>query len=326
MNKKIIAIAIAAAMAAPVAMADVKISGRVGMHLTTIDTDGAGDAELGLGDQGHGRLQLDASAGDAFARMAWDTRKSKSMTQRDQYLGYKFGNGMKAQFGRMGGAAKNIEKDPYIATFLQTRNTVAESVTDKKFGSSSFVDHLAQLSFKAGAAKIKVQYDIGSNSKDYNLGASSNEGHLAISATGKAGAINYWASYNNSFADGNNSSNTTSESNIKLGGAMKFGKVKVSLNYTSMDTDAAAAAAGTATDSILVMADMGLGNGLSANAAIATRSGDVAADDAQYLRLAVNKKLSKGVSAYAGYTSTDYDTASAKPDTSEVGVGMTVKF
>lgn len=326
MNKKIIAVAIAAAMAAPVAMADVKLSGRVGIHFTSLDTDGATDKEVGYNDQGHNRIQIDAKLGNAFARQAFDTRKSKSLAQRENYLGYKFGGGMAVQFGRMAGAAKNIEKDPYIATFLQTRNTLAESVTSKEYGSSSFVNSLAQFSMKAGSAKIKIQYDAASNSKNANRGASSNEGHTAIAVTGKAGAVNYWASYNNGTADGNNDSLTTSQSNIKVGAAMKFGAAKVSLNYTSMDKDGLTTSAGNSTDTVLLMADMGLGKGLSVNAAIATRSGDVTADDADFIRLAVSKKLNKGVTAYAGFVSKDYDASSSSSDTDEVGVGMTVKF
>ena len=321
MNKKIIAIAIAAAMTAPVAMADVKLSGRMAAHLTSLDTDGTADNVTGYGDQGHARIQLDAKAGDTFARMAWDARAGKNLGQREQYLGVKFGKGMSLAFNRMAGAAKNIEKDPYIATFLQTRKTIAESVTSNKYGSSSFVDHLAQFKMKAGAAKITVQYDLGDNSA-----SSSNEGHTAIAVTGKGGPVSYWASYNNGTADGNNKSLTTSQSNIKVGAAMKFGAAKVSLNYTSMDKDGLTTSAGNSTDSVLLMANMGFGKGLSGNVAVATRSGDVGADDATYTRLAIAKKLHKNATVYAGYTATDYDAASTSADTSEIGVGMTIKF
>ena len=117
MNKKIIAIAIAAAMAAPVAMADVKMSGRVNAQYGIVSVDGATTDPMGrLDDSGQGRFQIDAKSGDAYARWAIDTRYGRDnntagnygRTNRDSYVGYKFG-GVKVQYGRMGNAAKNLE-------------------------------------------------------------------------------------------------------------------------------------------------------------------------------------------------------------------------
>ena len=326
MNKKIIAIAIATAMAAPVAMADVKLSGRVGIDFTTKDTDGAANDVRDLKDNAASRFQFDGTSGNAYARIAYDARASKNLNQRDNYLGYKLGGGMSIQVGRMPTAAKNAEKDPYITTFLETRGSIANSYTKNIYGSNSFVDNLVQFAFKAGSAKVKVQYD----PTDYAPTAgtkTNNAGHIAVGVSGKSGPVAWHASYNNGSADGDNTAASYgSQSNIKLGGSMKFGTVKASLNYTSMDTDAATAAEGTATDSIFVDANMAMGKGLSANIGFGTRSGDVAADDADYIRLAVTKKLSKGAKVYGGYTSTDYDAASSSADTSEVGIGMIVKF
>ena len=323
MNKKLIAIAVASVMAAPVAMADIKISGRVGLDYTIASEDTVNNDARGLSDSGHTRLQFDGTAGNAYARIALDERLSRDQTsvgqvKRDNYLGYKWGS-TSLQAGRMGGVAKNIEKDPYIGTFLETRSSVANSYTGGGYGSSSFVDDVLQLAMKAGSATIKIQF----GPSEY---ANSNNGHIGASVAGKAGAVNYWASYNNGSADGNSTAvSYPSQSNIKAGGAMKFGKVKVSLNYTSMDTDGAAATADVATDSIFIDANMGFGNGLSGNVGYGTRSGNVAADDAEFIRLAVMKKINKGTSVYGGYTTTDYD-AAGDNDTDEFGVGMVVKF
>ena len=349
MNKKIIAIAIAAAMAAPVAMADVKMSGRVNAQYGIVSVDGAAtDPQGRLDDSGQGRFQIDATSGQAYARWAIDTRYGRDRndtnvtiaadgadadafndiassgksdfgrTNRDSYVGYKF-DGFSLQYGRMGGAGKNIEKDPYIATFLQIRNNQAtEAATSAKFGSSSFVDDVIQLSTKVGGAKVKVQLNIDDTSGSTS---SSNEGHVAASVVGKAGAVKYWASYNNGSADGaSGATPANDDSNIKVGAAMKFGKITGALNYTTADND------GVSNEVIVIMANMGMGNGLSGNAAIALASGDAGASaDATTFRLAVTKKLAKGVSAYAGYVSTDYDTA-GPADVSILGAGMTVKF
>ena len=323
MNKKLIAIAVASVMAAPVAMADMKISGMVAQDFTILDTDGAADDVRGISDSGFTRLQFDGTAGDAYARIALDERlgrdgagNSDDKTKRDSYVGYKFGGGTSVQVGRMAGVAKNLEKDPYIATFLEIRSSVASSYTHARFGSSSFIDAVAQLKMKAGAANVAVQFGPSENAND-------NNGHIGVAVNGKAGGINWFASYNNGQADGDSQPVlTASQSNIKVGGNMKFGTAKVSLMYTSMDTDVANAA----TDSIFVDGNFDLGNSLSANVGLGVRSGDVAANDAQFIRLAVKKNLSKGVSTWAGYTTTDYDDASTSADTSEMGVGMVVKF
>ena len=227
---------------------------------------------------------------------------------------------MSLQAGRMAGVAKNLEKDPFIVTFVETRSTVAISYTGGGYGSSSFIDNVVQLSMKAGAAKIKIQYD----ASEYG---STNDGHLGIGVSGKAGAVNYWASYNNGTADGNNSSLTTSQSNMKLGGAMKFGKVKVSLNYTSMDKDGSSTTfpVNDATDSISLGANMGFGNGLSGNVGFATRSGDVAADDATFIRVAIMKMLNKGTSMNTGYNTTDYD-VTGTASSYILGDGRVVRF
>ncbi|MCW8986451.1 MAG: porin [Gammaproteobacteria bacterium] len=323
MNKKLIAIAVASVMAAPVAMADVKISGRVGLDFTTLDTDGVANDVRDVTDNAATRIQFDGTVGNAYARIARDMRGGGEAA-RDQYYGYKLDNGMTVQLGRMATAGKNAEKDPYITSFLETRGTVANSATANKYSSNSFVDNLVQLSMKAGDAKIKIQYDPTEYS---GIGAANaNSGHIAVGVSGKAGGVNYHVSYNNGAADQDNTAASyNSQSNIKVGANMKFGMAKVALMYTSMDKGGATAA-NNATDSILVTADMDLGNGLSANVGLATRSGDVAADDAEFMRLAVMKKLNEGTSVYAGYTSTDYDAASANADTSELGVGMIVKF
>lgn len=317
MNKKLIAIAVASVMAAPVAMADIKISGRIAQDYTVKSQDGTALDSTGWSDSGHGRIQFDGTAGNAYARYAFDSRGSAGPgATRQNLIGYKFGNGMTLQAGRMETAGKNLEKDPYIATFLETRNTAANVATSSKYGSNGFVDNLLELSMKAGSAKIKIQYDASENAANSN-----NDGHLGASVAGKAGSVNYWASYNTGSADGDsNPANTTSPSNIKAGAAMKFGKVKVTLNYTSADTDLT----NGATDSIALGANMGFGNGLSGDITFASKGSDVTTAEAEFIRVAVMKKLNKQASIYGGFTSTDVNAPNS--DTDEFGVGMVVKF
>ena len=334
MNKKIIAIAIATAMAAPVAMADVKISGRVGGSLVSVSGDtlspavaadqlildalkasgfntgatavaeATGDTSTSFVEQGMNRLVFDGTSGNGYARVAFNTSFAKaSPTYRDQYVGYKAGFG-KVQFGRMAGAMKNLEKDPYIATFLQLRGTLAAA--GGKYGSNGFVDNLLQFSTKTNGIAFKVQYNPGAKTV-----AAKDEGHTALSVVGKAGGVSWWVGYNNA-----GGSEVTGDTNTKVGASMKFGSVKATLQLENNSY-----AGGTVEASrTLLMANMGLGNGLSVDAAFGMGGGDF--DGASTVRIAVNKKLNKGTSLFAGYTSTDYD----GPVISVLGAGMTVKF
>lgn len=327
MNKKIIAIAIASALAAPVAMADVKVSGRVGAHfasisdegvLNTADADDAklhgfnaveagdvvGEAATTLGDQGHTRLQFDATSGKAFARLAYDARLDKDLAPREAYLGYKFGAGS-VQVGRMAGALKNLEKDPYIATFLEVRGT--SGAGGGAYGSNSFVDHLVQYSTKISGLAVKVQYDAGDNAS-----VTDNEGHMAVSVMGKAGGVKWWAGMNTADDDEQNNDS----GNVKVGASMKFGAVKGTVQFEDTTINA------SDLTRILIMADMGLGQGASVNAALGNLTSDDIGDST-WVRLAYAKKLNKGTTVYAGYTSSDFD---GDISYSIIGAGMTIKF
>jgi hypothetical protein len=56
MNKKIIAIAIASAMAAPVAMADIMVSGRMAGELVSSESDGTNPTPTIMKDTGMARI------------------------------------------------------------------------------------------------------------------------------------------------------------------------------------------------------------------------------------------------------------------------------
>ena len=340
MNKKLIAIAVATVMAAPVAMADVKMSGRINQQFTQLSTDrvapAADTSVLDYSDNGHTRLQFDITAGDAFGRMATDFRENNIGNDRERYIGYKFGSSS-IQFGRMAGAAKNVEKDPLIATFLEVRSTVASSAAaltgrGSAYDSNGFVSDMAQFATKVNGVAIKVQMGLSDNdAAAAGVAGATNQGYVGISATGKAGPARWFFSHNNDAADGTAAGSTNDDSNMKLGASMKFGKVNATLAYkTSEDGDAAGGS--LESTAIVVRANMGFGNGLKGYFGYATTNFEQGGGDADatWLRLAVAKKLNKSTTFYGGYTSTEYDAALAagfgRNDTSEIGVGMTIKF
>ena len=319
MNKKIIAIAIAAAMSAPV-MADVKVSGALGGDMTSNNSEYRtaatgevttnGETSITFNDNGMSQINFIATEGDSYGKLGLnvgpgsksktavkqqgngDTVSAAGPVYRDYFIGHKLGGGMKFQFGNMSGALKNMEKDPYIATFLQLRSSPGLTQTSSAYGSSSFVHNLLQFSMKAGPADVTVQYDATKN-----VNSSTNEGHTAVGVKGKAGPVAYFAGFNNGTSG---EKAAKAQSNVKLGGSMKFGAIKATLVYTTSDTGATnGKAAATA-----IMADMGMGNGLAINAAYGMKDDDVDTKDANWMRIAVSKKLSKKSTVYGGYTST----------------------
>lgn len=331
MNKKLIAIAIATAMSAPAIAADLKISGRINQQFTQLSTDTATtDTDvLAYSDDGHQRIQFDVKAGDAFGRYALDMREgrlgSTGAAEREKFIGYKFG-AASIQFGRMANSGKNIEKDPFIATFLGVRSTVASatgSATSNAYDSNGFVSQMAQFATKVNGVSIKVQAGLADNdAATATVNGATNQGHVGIALSGKAGGVRWFISQNNVAADGASTAND--DSITKVGASMKFGKVKASLAFKSGDDNLASH------EAIVLRANMGFGDGLTGYVGFASATGNTgvagAVDaDSTWLRLAVAKKLNKSTTFYGGYTATDRDTTGLT-DTSEIGVGMTIKF
>ena len=320
MNKTIIAIAIATAMAAPVAMADVTVSGGVGFHLTMDDSkNGTGvdtaKASRAMGDKGRTLMQFDGTNGNGYARIGYQDGNQARDSIRDLYVGYKIGGDSTVQMGVMAGAAKNLEKDPYIATFLQMRGTAAEAVTaaisgTSPYGSSSFVGAV-QYATKVSGMDVKVQYSPVDNSA-----TTKNAGHLGLSIAGKASGINFWAAYNNGQANGAGTATDAKHVNAKAGASMKMGTIKLTVAISNADNNKTGVGAST---SSTILADFALGNGLSANAGYGANG-----DTGTWMRVAVNKALNKGTDFYAGYVST---ANAAGTDTgSQLGLVISSKF
>lgn len=307
----LMAAAIAAAFAMPATAAEVKFSGRVALDLVVEDAE---ETTRSWSDNGTARFQIDASqeAGDLvmFGRIALDMRdrvKSDGQTRfgpeyRDRYIGIrgKFGS---LQAGRMAGALKNAEKDPYITTFLQARDTIA--VGGGKYGSNSFVDDLLQYSYDFGAVDITLQYNPTTDS----AGDSVND--AAVLVTGTFGGVDLWAGWNNAGDSGND--------NAKLGGSTKFGKFALTAQYEMRDGYDDGDAANLFGDRVFLMGDLPFGNGYSTNAAFGS---NLDSDDT-WFRLALNKALAKNAKIYTGVTMTDFD---AGEDETLYGVGAELRF
>ena len=313
MNKKIIAIAIATVMAAPVAMADVKISGQLGASLTSSDKNaGAGSdttkASREMTDSGLSKLDFKGTSGDAYTHIGMDIRNlmaGQTLAGRDLYLGYKFG-ASSVQFGRMPSAVAGLEGDKYNATFLQSRRTAAVATTSNTLTDSFTASPVIQYATKVAGNTVKVQYDPADNT-----GRSAAEGYLAVSVKGNAGAVGYFAGYNN--GAGTEGTPANKDSNMKFGASMKFGAVKATGMYMMSDNDS------VKDNAYLIMADMGLGNGLSVGAAYGANKAK-----GTFTRVAATKSLSKTNSIFGGLTMKK--ATSAATSSTVMGVGMKIKF
>lgn len=327
MNKKIIAIAVAAAVSAPAAMADVKVGGQIGAAYISASkgysSPTAGGVLSNTGtkayrtmlDNGLSKIEFSGSDGDAFFKYGMDVRglmEKKGVVGRDMYLGYKFGASA-LSFGRMPAALAGIEGDKYNATFMELRRTAAVATTHNDSTDTYFTNPIIQFATKAGGAAIKVQYDAMDNSSK-----SSTEGYYAVSVKGQAGAVGYFAGVNN--GEGKDETVASNkEQNTKVGVSMKFGAAKVTLMAMNADDDGVKQSATT------VFADMGLGNGMSVGVAYGM-GGTGTTNKDTFMRLAATKSLSKATSIFGGYVAKRDDDAATNKDTNALGVGMKIKF
>ena len=328
MNKKIIAIAIASALTAPAAMADMSITGQLGAALVfgdsnSVPTPTAGgfglkqvatDSYRGMQDSGLSKLDFKGTAGNAYTHIGMDIRGLMAgdvLSGRDLYLGYKFDAGS-LQFGRMPSALAGLEKDKYNATFLEMRRTAAVASTKDTLTDSFTASPVIQWAMKAGPANVKVQYDPGDNTT-----STAAEGYTAISVAGNAGPVAYFVGWNNGM--GTEGVPANKDTNTKIGASMKFGAVKATLVIMNADND------GVKDDSKALLADMDLGSGLSAGIGYGTNK----AKDT-WTRLAVTKSLDKSVRIFGGLTSKKAGGAANRNGGTSAGTtfgaGMAIKF
>jgi hypothetical protein len=289
-------------MSAPV-MADVTVGGQIGASYISaskgylMPTSPLADKDTGevngtdayrtMMDNGLSKVEFSGTDGDAYFKFALDTRTwmngaNAAAVGRDFYLGYKFG-ASSIQAGRMPAALAGLEGDKYNATFLELRRTAAVSTTDAYSTDTYFNSPILQFATKAGGASIKIQYDAQDKS-DF----SNDEGYYAVAVKGAAGAFGYFAGVNN--GSGTDTAGNK-EQNIKAGASMKMGAVKATLMVMNSDKNSVKAS------STAIMADMGLGNGLSLGVAYGMQNSGAANKDT-FMRLAATKSLSKMTSLF----------------------------
>jgi len=286
MNKKIISMAVAAALVAPMAaQAEVKVSGRVALELTSSNN------VMDFVDHGMNRLEFVGTQGDWTAKLGLDMRQlgnnaAQWTGQRDAWVAVKMGGGS-LTMGRASTVVANLEGDKFIGTFLQMRGAAVDA---GQFGSGSFNNEVIQYKTKVGGANLGVEYVLSADAD-----ASVNTGHYAVALKGKAGSLGYYVGMNNGAGAANN---------MKVGASMEMGGMNVRLG---MDNYAAS--------KLNLGVDMKMAGG-TLDITFADKGNNAASS---YTRIAYMTKAA-GADLHAGYAMNGTDGA----DT--FGVGVTVKF
>jgi predicted porin len=308
MNKKLLAIAVGATLAAAPVMATqakVKLWGRLEVEVVSVNSDNGSTFDgTQQGDtNGQSRWGVDASEDlgngiKAIGRMAWQIDPSNGSAEkaRDQWVGLKGGFGT-FKIGRVPSSYKmfgGVKWDPYTATFLQARRS--GGMSGGTYGHNGFNSDMVEYTTPKGMGgfKVQLQYslDKSSNDKDYHAGVSWKGGPVEV-----IGAASH--------------SDAADATNKKIGARFKSGGMFVFLQYEDVENGGDIRANGNKVGGgastkmgnfTVVGAGYKFGNNL-----IAGNVGKFNADtgggvDVDYYALGLTHFLSKHTRVWAGYS------------------------
>lgn len=333
MKKKIIALLVGSAVAAPMAAnADVAAYGIAQVEIANVD-DGD-EATMSLVDNAMGRVGVKASeemdngmtalakfefkadtvdndAGASCKATGEDaTAKCSvsgvSLSARESMVGLKGGFGT-VSLGRLKQPYKytgGVKYDPFVATTLEARGTAAMSGKvglGNAFGHSGFASSMLGYENKFGPVGVNVVYNPSTDRGEYmyavTYGADSYEAFVAGGAGGTA---------------------DEDFSSMKFGGQFKMNAHQISFQYEMMDLDA-----DTSMTNMFLGYQMKMGAGVIAAAyGMGTVSAGDVDVDGTYMNVGYIHKFSKQTRVFAGYTGTSADDV----DGSVISVGMRKDF
>jgi len=315
MNKKLLALAVGAAIsAAPMfASAGVKVYGHAQVEVGTRDA-GAGNNTF-TSDNARGRWGVKASEklGNGMTALAKfefrvdtsDNRRGPSgqtSTPRESMVGLKGGFGT-IELGNLKSAYKyhgGVKYDPFVATMLEARG--AGGMTGGQFGHNAFMDNAIgyktpKMGAVSGWATVSVDEtadERGATDGDYSFGLKFKQKAFEV------------------FVAGINDDSANYDS-IKIGGQYKFGNFKISGQYEMGDV------AGVDLDTYFIGGQAKFG----ANVLVAQFGNTEATGvDVDYFSIGVIHNMSKKTRLTAGFANTDVGAG----DVDTFAVGMRVKF
>jgi predicted porin len=299
MNKKLIAIAVAAGLAPMAAQADVSVYGKLNMGLSVADSGGTGDTASFMGITSHdSRLGVKGSEDlgngmSAFFKMEteidMDNAAGNATFKRDKYLGIKGGFG-EIKMGQFNTAYKNTygKMDIFADSIGDVTGTGTHGELDDRFEN--------MLGYKGTFGPITVDVNMDFAETD----TSGEDDGLAVGLTYKAGSIMVTAGMVNH--DSDQFAGTTADEGTRIGFQMKMGSSKLNVLQENVTKNAANS------DYSVTTLQYGMDMGKNMFGVSYTMTGrDGTAADSTQTTIGVHHKLSKKTKVAVAYTTISND-------------------
>ena len=347
MNKKLIAIAVAAALAPIAAQAEPTVYGQGQVEYGTFggkDTAGKDQKGAAMADNARGRIGIknsedlgngmtalfkaefktDFADGDSGTadksdkKAGTDATKGKegiALQKREMMVGIKAGFGQ-IEVGRLKSPYKytgGVKYDPYVTTFHEARGVVVSGKAGKGngYGNNGFVSDSLSYQNKFGPLKVWVLRDMDSGGP-----AQDKEGNGLIYALAYQQG-NIEAHFKGLTDDQEGTKEYTASA---FGGKMKFGSMDVAIELESLEKGTGA---GSKTDTMFINWNMKMGkNVITANYGVATTDTTVE-NETTKITLGVAHKFSKKTRAFVAHSIIE-EGAAKKEERTVTSLGLRV--
>ena len=341
MKKSAIAVAVAAVLAAPVALADVSISGQLQTQVVSVGGDGGLRNGLYVSDGGMvggnansgnwGALNVSASEdlGDglkALAKYAFNINTGTTIGTREAYVGLAGGFGA-VLAGRLNHPYKTstIGWDPFVATFMQARGNYG--MVGALYGAE--VDNALAYAGTFGAVKVVAAMVIDENNAT-DPSKTNGKNATSFSVNAPIGPVELAVAYANisefgrveDFAGGTGTTAANKDAiATKVGVKWVSGDITVAGQVEMLDKGLTAT--GEKGNAMYVTGSYKMGNNtISAAVGQHDKKLNNGTDAATYVAVGLNHAMSKNTSAFVGYRASDDKTNKENA----VGAGLRVKF
>ena len=339
MNKKIIAIAIAAAMTAPVAMADTSVYGRAQLEMGNYSKDGASSTtnmvdnkntrfgikfseDLGNGMKAIGAFEFGLNLLDAAKKDdASDTKHGSGIYARNSAMGLS-GSFGKVMFGTVKQPYKysgGVTYDAFVATAAEARSGNGGMIKTH-FGQGGYFANAVSWQKKFNNVKVwlATSLDEGADVNNVYVGRDGDVMASVVVGLGKGTEVGVAMAKDD--VAGGATTGTAGEENTKIFGKWTSGPHKVVAQLESQDV---AAADG---DSKVTFVGYTFKMGKNSFVAqVGTTDSDTDTKDQAYTAIGAFHNLSKKTRAFVAFRTTDTDNGDAG-DSDATTIGLDVKF
>lgn len=350
MKKSAIAVAVAAVLAAPVALADVSISGGLQAELRSVGGDGnsvrkglyatdggeygsenggnygflkfAATEDLGDGMKALAVYNMNIHVGDGGTNA---TNATAGLAAREAFVGLSAGWGT-VLAGTLSSPYKSstVGWDPMLATSLQARGNAGMSTLH-----NGYVGNALAYANNFGGVKVVAALVLDEGAKDNDPNATETNGKHATSFSVNApvGPVEVAVAYINASKHSEIvSAATDNVAATKVGVKWVSGDITVAGQYEMLDK--AFSATGNDTGSIMyVTGSYKMGNNtISAAYGKADKKVVDNVNDATYMMVGLTHAMSKTTSGWVGYRSSEMSAGGTKDKETSVSAGLRVNF